>query len=115
MLRICLFFINKFRGKELCLIPNSEFRIPNCFGQQCTAGAIDVTFSDALAQCYTYTTEERSFSLQVSKGAGDVSQCDVIDCLYNEGQRCRAETIAVTFMKGTAQYATYTLAKGATG
>jgi len=96
----------------------SQCNVVNCAynkGQQCTAGAIDVTFSDDLAQCYTYTTEERSFSVQVSKGAGDVSQCDVIDCLYNEGQRCTAETIAVTFMKGTAQCATYTLAKGATG
>ncbi len=24
-------------------------------GQQCTAGAIDITFMDALAQCYAYT------------------------------------------------------------
>lgn len=76
-------------------------------GNQCTAGAIDVTFMDALAQCYNYTQVPES-SLQVAVGAGDVSQCDVIDCTYNVGQGCKAETIAVAFADGVAQCTTYT-------
>ncbi len=39
----------------------SQCNVVNCAynkGQQCTAGAIDVTFSETLTQCYTYTTEE---------------------------------------------------------
>ena len=87
--------------------------------QQCTAGAVDVSFEDEMAKCFTYTTsdiEEPVASLSVSvEGAGDVSQCDVVDCTYNEAQRCTAETISVTFGNDTAQCATYTTPSGATG
>ncbi len=87
--------------------------------QQCTAGAVDVSFEDELAKCFTYTTsdtEEPVASLSVSVvGAGDVSQCDVFDCTYNEGQRCTAEEVSVTFGNDTAQCATYTTSSGATG
>ncbi len=55
-------------------------------------------------------------SLSVSVvGVGDVSQCDVFDCTYNEGQRCTAEPITFTFGNDTAQCATYTTSSGATG
>jgi hypothetical protein len=96
----------------------SQCDVINCTyneDQQCTAGAIDVTFVDALAQCYTYTTEEPTSSVQVGMGAGDVSECDVIDCTYNEGQRCTADSITVTFVDDKAQCATYTHSSGATG
>lgn len=76
-------------------------------GKQCTAGAIDITFMDTLAQCYTYTQVQDPL-VRVEVGAGDVSQCDVIDCTYNVGQGCKAETIAVTFGDNVAQCATYT-------
>lgn len=76
--------------------------------KQCTAGAIDITFMDTLAQCYTYTQEPES-SARFAVGAGDVSQCDVIDCKYNVGQGCKAETIALSFEDGVAQCATYTI------
>lgn len=78
--------------------------------KQCTAGAIDVSFMDALAQCYTYTQEPDPV-VQMGVGAGDVSQCDVIDCKYNVGQGCKAEAIAVTFVDEVAQCATYTTDK----
>lgn len=83
-------------------------------GKQCTAGAIDVTFMDTLAQCYTYTQVPVSI-MQVEVGAGDVSQCDVIDCKYNVGQGCKAETITVTFVDNAAQCATYTNASVTNG
>ena len=87
--------------------------------KQCTAGAVDVSFEDELAKCFTYTTsdtEEPVASLSVSVvGAGDVSQCDVVDCTYNEGQRCTAESITVTLGNDTAQCATYTTSCGTTG
>ncbi len=87
--------------------------------QQCTAGAVDVSFEDELAKCFTYTTsdtEEPVASLSVSLvGAGDVFQCDVFDCTYNEGQRCTAKSITITFRNNTAQCATYTTSSGATG
>lgn len=44
-----------------------------------------------------------------------VSQCDVIDCTYNEGQRCIAVEITVSFKDGVAQCATYTASSRATG
>ena len=75
--------------------------------KQCTAGAIDVTFMDTLAQCYTYTQVQDPL-VRVEVGAGDVSQCDVIDCTYNVGQGCKAEMIAVTFGDNVPQCATYT-------
>ncbi len=76
-------------------------------GQQCTAGAIDITFEDNLAKCYTYTQEPVT-TMQVAMGVGDVSQCDVIDCTYNVGQGCKAETITVTIVDGVAVCYTYT-------
>ena len=100
----------------------SECNAINCIynsEQQCTAGAVDVSFEDELAKCFTYTTsdtEEPVASLLVSVvGVGDVSQCDVFDCTYNEGQRCTAESIIVTFANDTTQCATYTTPSGATG
>ncbi len=93
----------------------SKCEVINCIynqGQQCTAGAINVTFEDEVAKCFTYTlsdTEDPVSSLPGGIRAGDVSQCDVIDCTYNEGQRCTAAEITVTFIESTAQCATYTL------
>ena len=92
----------------------SHCNVINCIynsDQQCTAGAVKVTFDNNLPQCYTYTTSEPEPGASPSVGvvgAGDVSQCDVIDCTYNEGQRCMAESITVTFGEDMAQCATYT-------
>jgi len=99
--------------RDLGLVSQCEAH--NCTynqGKQCTAGAIDISFMDALAQCYTYTQEPES-SARFEVGAGDVSQCDVIDCTYNIGQGCKAEMIAVTFGDGVAQCATYTIPREA--
>lgn len=75
--------------------------------QQCAAGSVDVAFIDNLVQCYTYTEESIS-SEQVSLGAGAVSQCDVIDCTHNTGQRCVAAEISVAVVDNVAQCVTYT-------
>lgn len=102
-------------SKDLGLV--SECDANNCTynkDKQCTAGAIDVSFMDELAQCYTYTQEPVT-TLQVTVGVGDVSQCDVIDCTYNVGQGCKAETIAVNFVDGVAQCATYTVSSQVNG
>lgn len=104
-------------GSSIDLGLVSQCNVTNCTynqSQQCTAGAIDVSFMDKLAQCYTYT-EQPVLSKQVRKGVGDVSQCDVIDCNYNEGQRCIAKTIAVTYQDDIAQCATYTVSNGRSG
>jgi hypothetical protein len=95
----------------------SKCDVINCIyneGQQCAAGSIDVIFLDDLAQCYTYTILDKE-ELPGGVGAGDVSECDVIDCTYNEGQRCIADSITVTFVDDKAQCATYTHSSGATG
>lgn len=75
--------------------------------QECTAGAVKITFEDNLAQCYTYTQEPVSLE-QVAMGVGDVSQCDVIDCTYNVGQGCKAQTITVTSVDSVPVCYTYT-------
>lgn len=74
---------------------------------QCTAGAVKITFEDNLAACYTYTQEPVTLE-QVAITAGDVSQCDVIDCTYNVGQGCKAETITVTSVDRVPVCYTYT-------
>lgn len=102
-------------SKDLGLV--SECDADNCTynkGKQCTAGAIDVSFMNARAMCYTYT-QEPDTTVHMGVGAGDVSQCDVIDCTYNVGQGCKAETIAVNFVEGVAQCATYTVSSQVNG
>lgn len=74
--------------------------------QQCTAGAIRITFVDESAECYTYTEEPDQVE-QVRIEVGEVSQCDVIDCTYNHGQRCMAELIIVNNLNSLAQCITY--------
>ncbi len=74
--------------------------------QQCTAGAIRITFASQLALCDTYTEEPEQVK-QVRIEVGDVSQCDVIDCIYNQGQRCMVEFITVNFSDSMARCATY--------
>jgi hypothetical protein len=74
--------------------------------QQCTAGAISVTFVDELAECYTYTEEPERVK-QVGIEVGEVSQCDVIDCTHNQGERCMAETIIVAYLDDVARCVTY--------
>ncbi|GFE68885.1 DUF1540 domain-containing protein [Chroococcus sp. FPU101] len=76
--------------------------------QQCDAGAIKVTFENKLAECYTYTQEPEKVK-QVEIEVGEVSQCDVIDCTYNHGQKCMAETINVTYLDNVARCVTYSL------
>lgn len=74
--------------------------------QQCTAGALRITFASELAQCYTYTEEPERVEV-VRIEVGDVSQCDAIDCTYNVGQKCMAETIVVSHPDEPARCATY--------
>ncbi|PSF37327.1 hypothetical protein C7H19_11070 [Aphanothece hegewaldii CCALA 016] len=76
--------------------------------QQCNAGAIKVTFENGLAECYTYTQKKRKVK-QVGIEVGEVSQCDVIDCTYNHGQKCMAETIIVITLDDVARCVTYSL------
>ena len=93
--------------KDLGLV--SQCNVSSCTYNQkqlCTAGAVDVTFMNAVAQCYTYTELPES-EVRVEVGFGDVSQCDVIDCTYNVGQGCKAETITVALINEVAQCATY--------
>ncbi|MGH2414074.1 MAG: DUF1540 domain-containing protein [Microcystaceae cyanobacterium] len=74
--------------------------------RQCLAGALKLSFIDEFPQCYTYTEEPASEEL-VGMGVGDVSQCDVIDCIYNEGQKCVAQLITVSYLHNVAQCSTY--------
>lgn len=88
-----------------------QCKMTNCtynHEQQCNAGGIRVTFRDTLAECYTYTQEPDSVK-QVGVEVGEVSQCDVIDCIYNQAQRCLAETIVVNYLDDVPVCGTYTL------
>lgn len=61
--------------------------------RQCNAGAIYFNVVEEKANCYNYTTDTQPTS--GTKEAGQVAQCSVIDCFYNEVQGCVADSIAV--------------------
>ncbi|MGH2414444.1 MAG: DUF1540 domain-containing protein [Microcystaceae cyanobacterium] len=65
-----------------------------------------MSFIDENPQCCTYTEEPASEEV-VGMGVGDVSQCEVIDCIYNEGEKCVAQLITVSSLQHGAQCATY--------
>ncbi len=75
MLRICLFSINKFRGKELCLIPNSEFRIPNCFGQVLEVERQRYRELFDLAPEGYLVTDPEAIILEANQAAGKLLNC----------------------------------------
>ena len=70
---------------------------------QCNAGAIYFNSVEGKANCYTYTTDRSPQTDSGAKGAGQVAQCSVIDCRYNEVQACVADSIDVSFSDGIAK------------
>ena len=70
--------------------------------QQCNAGAVYFNFVDERANCYSYTTKKPQ-TVSGSKEAGQVAQCSVIDCVYNEVQACVADSITVLVSDGIAK------------
>lgn len=78
--------------------------------EQCNAGAVYFDVVEDKANCYTYTTNtEKDSDL---KEAGQVAQCSVIDCFYNEVQGCVADSITVSFSEGIAKCDNYVIAEG---
>lgn len=65
--------------------------------EQCNAGAVYFNVVEEQANCYTYTTEDLQQSASEVEEAGQVAQCSVIDCVYNEVQACVADSITVSF------------------
>lgn len=88
----------------------SQCNASNCiYNQQwqCLAGALTIDVINELAQCLTYTEESAASSELVEMEVGDVSQCEAIDCIYNEGEQCKARLITVSYLQNVAQCATY--------
>lgn len=75
-------------------------------GDRCRAGAIYFNVVEENANCYTYTTKPKE-PVPGVEGAGQVAQCSVIDCFYNEVQACLADTISVSFSDGIAKCNNY--------
>ena len=69
---------------------------------QCNAGAIYFNFVEGKANCYTYTTDS-SQEISGVQNAGQVAQCSVVDCSYNEVQACVSDSISVSFSDGIAK------------
>ena len=75
---------------------------------QCNAGAIYFNFVEGQANCYTYTTDS-SQQKSGAQNAGQVAQCSVIDCVYNEVQACVSDAISLSFSDGIAKCNQYVL------
>ena len=91
----------------------SQCGVNNCIHnqkEQCNAGAIYFNVLEDRANCYTYTTDTQKDS--DLKEAGQVAQCSVIDCFYNEVQGCVADSITVSFTDGIAKCDMYVIAEG---
>lgn len=73
--------------------------------RQCNAGAVYVNFLARKANCSTYTTDTDNPQQTASgrKEAGQVAQCSVMDCFYNEAEACVADSITVSFLDGVAK------------
>ncbi len=54
--------------------------------KRCTAGGIYINTTNGAAVCYDYTTQTLEPITREREEVGDVSQCTVIDCSYNQGQ-----------------------------
>ncbi|MBE9043843.1 DUF1540 domain-containing protein [Pleurocapsales cyanobacterium LEGE 10410] len=78
--------------------------------KQCNAGAIYFNVLAEQANCYNYTSDTQQ-TLE-TKEAGQVAQCSVIDCFYNEVQGCVADSITVSLTDGIAKCDTYVVADG---
>ena len=70
---------------------------------QCNAGAVYFNFVEGKANCYSYTTDSPQQTNSGAQNAGQVAQCSVIDCFYNEVQACVADSVSVTFSDGIAK------------
>ena len=78
----------------------SQCQANDCsYNQQskCNAGAVYFNAVEEQANCYTYTTEDLEQTTSGVEEAGQVAQCSVIDCVYNEVQACVADSITVSF------------------
>ena len=75
---------------------------------QCKAGAIYFNVVEEKAHCYSYTTDKPQNASGLEE-SGQVAQCSVIDCFYNEVQGCVADAIAVSFSQGIAQCDNYVI------
>lgn len=71
--------------------------------QQCNAGAVYFNFVEKQAHCYSYTTEKPQKTVSGSQEVGQVAQCSVIDCVYNEVQACVADSITVLVSDGVVK------------
>ena len=71
--------------------------------KQCNAGAIYFNSVEGKANCFSYTTDSPQQTAPGAKGAGQVAQCSVIDCFYNEVQACVSDSISVSFSDGIAK------------
>ncbi len=81
--------------------------------RQCNAGAVYVNFLAGKANCSTYTAEADN-QQQTASGieAGQVAQCSVMDCFYNEAEACVADSIIVSFLNGVAKCDRYVVSDG---
>ena len=70
---------------------------------QCNAGAVYFNVVEGQASCYTYTTDDIQQAASEVKEAGQVAQCSVIDCAYNEVQACIADSITVSVSDNMAK------------
>ena len=70
---------------------------------QCTAGAVYFNVVEGQANCYTYTTDDIEQDVSQIEEAGQVAQCSVIDCVYNEVQACVADSITVSVSDNIAK------------
>ena len=77
--------------------------------KQCNAGAVYFNFVEGKANCYTYTTESVRETDSGAQNAGQVAQCSVIDCVYNEVQACVSDSISLSFSDGIAKCNQYVL------
>ena len=76
---------------------------------ECNAGAVYFNSVEDKASCYSYTTESPQQTNSGTQNAGQVAQCSVIDCFYNEVQACVADSISVSFSNGIAKCNQYVL------
>ena len=90
----------------------SQCEANNCTYNQegeCNAGAVYFNSVEDKANCYSYTTDSPEQTDLGAQNAGQVAQCSVIDCFYNEVQACIADSIAVSFSDGIAKCNQYVL------
>ncbi len=72
--------------------------------RQCNAGAVYVNFLAGKANCSTYTTDVDNQQQNASGiEAGQVAQCSVIDCFYNEAEACVVDSITVSFLDSVSK------------